>query len=204
MSPGGWVPASWRRSSSETIRRSPTRRRCDRARCRLRDVGALGREREVAGTTTRTAGTDGTTLQFEHVATHGDRGSSGRCASTSWGPSSSGGGPRDRLQLSIRLHPRGSWSASLRVAAQEDGDWVDPTGSDGKRRSRQRVAWRRTRPTLAAAERLRQPFDRAADDLFALRNWESERRLLGSSDGARWILNAGVPMFTGLLRARRR
>jgi glycogen debranching enzyme len=34
--------------------------------------------------------------------------------------------------------------------------------------------------------------------LADLRNVELERRLLGSADGSRWVLNAGMPMFTGL------
>lgn len=164
----------------------------------FRDIGALGREREVAGTTTRIAGADGTTLQFEHVATHGDRRVERSTRIDILGSSSAPEVRETGFSFPIHLHPRGSWSASLRVAALDDGVWVDPTGSDGERRSHQRVAWRRTRPKLAAAERLRRPFDRAADDLFALRNWELERRLLGSSDGARWVLNAGAPMFTGL------
>ena len=45
---------------------------------------------------------------------------------------------------------------------------------------------------------MRVPFERAADDLADLRNFELERQLLGSTDGSRWVLNAGMPMFTGL------
>jgi glycogen debranching enzyme len=65
-------------------------------------------------------------------------------------------------------------------------------------RSRQRAVWRRRRPVVDAVEPLRSCFERAANDLFALRNQELEEEMLGSADGARWILNAGIPMFTGL------
>ena len=164
----------------------------------FRDVAELGREREVEGTTTRTVDADGRGLLLEYEAAHGERRIERsvrvEILASSTAPVIDAAG----VTFSLRLEPRASWSTRLRVATLDDGAWVAPEGFDGDSRSRQRVAWRRARPDLDAAGRLRRPFERAADDLFGLRNWELERRFVGSTNGASWVLNAGVPMFTGL------
>lgn len=102
------------------------------------------------------------------------------------------------LRFSLHLEARGEWRATLRLAPLDTGTWPGPESFDDDARGRQRTAWRQRRPTIDCADRLRGPFERAANDLFDLRNWELEERFLGTTDGAGWILNAGVPMFTGL------
>jgi glycogen debranching enzyme len=102
------------------------------------------------------------------------------------------------LRFAVDLAPGRTWQASLRFTPIDPGGRPidDPLPAD--RRLRQRRAWRRSRPTLDAIARLREPFDRAADDLFELRNPDLEARFTGHTRGARWVLNAGIPMFTGL------
>jgi glycogen debranching enzyme len=102
------------------------------------------------------------------------------------------------IAFSLDLAPRGAWNATLRYDVLEDGTWVRPDGVDASARGRQRAGWHRTRPALEGPDAIRLPFERAADDLADLRNVELERELLGSTDGSRWVLNAGMPMFTGL------
>ena len=162
----------------------------------FRDVAELGRDREVEGTTTRTA--DGACVRFDHVAAHGERRFERSLRVEVVSSSSLAEIDATGVSFAVSLAPRGTLTASIRVAALDEGDWVVPDVHDGDVRSRQRLAWRRVRPKIVAAGRLRLPFERAADDLFDLRNWELERELLGSADGARWVLNAGAPMFTGL------
>jgi glycogen debranching enzyme len=73
-----------------------------------------------------------------------------------------------------------------------DGRWRDP--SQAGERIERREAWRRTRTRVMTSERLVGPaFQRAADDLLALRQWELEP----APDGRAWVVNAGVPTFTG-------
>jgi glycogen debranching enzyme len=101
------------------------------------------------------------------------------------------------VSFDLDLGPVGTCEATLRYAVLDDGTWLDRSGSENGR-SRQRDAWRDRRPAIHCADGLRRPFERASDDLFDLRNWELERQLLDETRGARWVVNAGVPMFTGL------
>jgi glycogen debranching enzyme len=102
------------------------------------------------------------------------------------------------VTFDLDLPARGTWTATIRYAVLDGRGWSERTPGRTDRRARQRDAWRRSRPTVACADPLEGAFERAADDLFDLRNWELEEQILARSDGARWILNAGIPMFTGL------
>jgi glycogen debranching enzyme len=102
------------------------------------------------------------------------------------------------VSVGLRMGPRGESQVMLEYAVLDDGAWLAPAPGDDDDRSRQRSAWRQRRPAITCSGRLRRPFERAADDLFALRNWELERQFCGRDDGASWVLNAGVPTFTGL------
>jgi glycogen debranching enzyme len=104
--------------------------------------------------------------------------------------------PRE-MSFDLDLEPGGTVETTLRYAVLDRHGWHDPT-TEHERRARQRQAWRRRRPVLSRVEVLGGPFERAADDLFDLRNWELEEQLLDSTSGAAWVVNAGVPMFTGL------
>jgi glycogen debranching enzyme len=108
------------------------------------------------------------------------------------------------LVARVRLGPRETLPLVVRVSSRVDGRWRSPDGPaaevDGRSRASVRGSWRLARPQLEAPERLRQPVERALDDLFALRNNDLEDELLVSPKGTRrqgWILNAGVPTFTG-------
>lgn len=102
------------------------------------------------------------------------------------------------IAFDVDLAPGGAWAATIRLSPLDGRLWRERgvEGPDG--RDRQRSAWRRRRVAIDGVERLSGPFERAADDLFDLRNWELEQQILGRTDGARWILNAGIPMFTGV------
>ncbi len=101
------------------------------------------------------------------------------------------------LEFDLALDARATWSATIRFAVWDGGAWHGPDPAPGRRR-RQREAWRDRRTTIAGMEPLTSLVERAADDLFDLRNRELEEQLLGRSDGARWVVNAGAPVFTGL------
>ena len=93
-------------------------------------------------------------------------------------------------RVSISLEPRGSWTGTLAFEPLVDGAWHEVAVSEGSERDawrRRRAQLRSTSPTLARAWGL------AADDLHALRNRELES---GGPD--EWVVNAGVPVFTGL------
>jgi glycogen debranching enzyme len=102
------------------------------------------------------------------------------------------------VTVGLRLEGQGRWQGTFEFAVLDEGAWLAPEDGEDGQRARQRRAWRAWRPAIECSDRLRRPFERAADDLFALRNWELERRFLGRPSGASWILNAGVPTFTGL------
>jgi glycogen debranching enzyme len=161
------------------------------------DIAEVGRQAQQHGTTERHLDPDTEALRFDYaVERDGRRVERGLRvdvvdASSPLELDSNG------LRFPVRLDGGAEWHASLRFAPSEAGTWHTPDSLDDTR-DRQRAAWRARRPAIECAERLRRPFERAADDLFDLRNDELERRFLGATDGAGWILNAGVPMFTGL------
>jgi glycogen debranching enzyme len=105
------------------------------------------------------------------------------------------------LELAI---PAGATLAlEVRVASRVAGLWrapgVQPRTAAGNGANAGREAWRARRPRVDAPVRLQRPFERALEDLFALRNQDLERDLLpeGAPGRRGWILNAGIPTFTG-------
>jgi glycogen debranching enzyme len=162
------------------------------------DVSEVGREREQRGVVSRTVGADGATLQLDYSVEHdgrrAERGLRARVIDATSPVSIDPSG----LTFEPELEPRGAWTVTIEYAVLDAAEWRAPLPRADDQRSRQRVEWRRRRPSIDCADRLRVPFERAADDLFDLRNWELERQFLGRTDGAGWIVNAGVPMFTGL------
>jgi glycogen debranching enzyme len=94
-----------------------------------------------------------------------------------------------RGTATIELDSRATWSATVAYEPLVDGAWAEIAADDGTERDRwrrRRTQLRSTSPTLARAWSL------AADDLYDLRNRELE-----AGDEA-WVVNAGVPVFTGL------
>ncbi len=108
------------------------------------------------------------------------------------------------MDMRARLAARGSLQVRVRVSSRVDGRWRSPDLPEDdaivSTRARQRAAWRISRLRVEGAERLRLPIERSLDDLFALRNQDLEADLLVGPSGSRrpgWIVNAGVPTFTG-------
>ncbi len=105
----------------------------------------------------------------------------------------------------LRIAPREAATFDVRVSSWVDGRWRSPAAAEaeGGGAAQLRLAWRTRRLTLEAPDRLRIPFERAVEDLYALRNADLERELLdgrGPLPPLRrrgWIVNAGVPSFTG-------
>jgi len=105
----------------------------------------------------------------------------------------------------LALGPRDESSFEVRVSSRVGGRWRSPVGpgSPDGGPARQRASWRARRLRIEAPDRLRVPFDRAIEDLYSLRNADLEHDLLdgqGPLPPLRrrgWILNAGVPTFTG-------
>lgn len=97
-----------------------------------------------------------------------------------------------RLVFDIALEPRGGRTLTLTFDAYADGTWRTPDAASGRHRLAE--AWRTARTSVLTSDALVGPaVERAADDLLSLRAWELEP----SSDGSAWVLNAGVPSFTG-------
>src|SRR5439155_17732688 len=77
------------------------------------------------------------------------------------------------ISFDLDLAARGSWAATIRYGILDNGTWHErPMGRDPDGRARQRATWRRGRPSIRGPDPLRRAFERAADDLFDLRNWE--------------------------------
>ena len=107
---------------------------------------------------------------------------------------------RSRLSFTSRLEPRGRARLELVFESLVDGRWRAPVHPSTGEPVRE-VESRRRRREAATAERAivecedgfaSAIVEQAADDLLALRNWDLETQV---GDG--WIVNAGVPVFTG-------
>ncbi|HEY3568437.1 MAG TPA: glycogen debranching N-terminal domain-containing protein [Thermoanaerobaculia bacterium] len=102
-----------------------------------------------------------------------------------------------RLRFALKLPAGGSWQATLHYESRVDAAWRQPSKSSDEAeagpREELRAYWRRRRPRLETSHPVVGPaFERAAEDLFALRNWD-----LGPEIPDAWVPNAGVPTYTG-------
>jgi glycogen debranching enzyme len=101
-----------------------------------------------------------------------------------------------RVDATAVIGPRGSWSAMLAYEPLVAGTWRPPdaAGDGWQTALDERDAWRRRRPHLrSTSPTLQRSWELAADDLYDLRN----RELEDGAPGA-WVVNAGLPAFTGL------
>jgi glycogen debranching enzyme len=97
-----------------------------------------------------------------------------------------------RLAFDLELEPHGERTIHITFASLVDGAWRQP--ADAAARPELAERWRTIRTSVVTSEALVGPaVERAADDLLALRAWELEP----SDDGSAWVVNAGVPSFTG-------
>jgi glycogen debranching enzyme len=100
------------------------------------------------------------------------------------------------LSADLRLAPRETWRTSLVYQPLRDGRWLRPVAltTAWQRAIDQRNVWRAWRPRVTSSNGSLETTARvAADDLYALRNRELEHVA-----GEGWVVNAGVPIFTGL------
>ena len=100
------------------------------------------------------------------------------------------------LRRSIALGPRDSWSGTIAYEPLADGEWIDALASTDawEAQTAERAGWRRRRPQVrSSSPTVQRAWELAAEDLFALRN----RELDGDGESG-WVVNAGVPVFTGL------
>jgi glycogen debranching enzyme len=95
-----------------------------------------------------------------------------------------------RLAATVELGPGETWSATIAFDAWRDGAW---SAAAAFAPDPERDRWRAGRPRLRSTHHvLERAWELAAEDLYALRNRELE-----SAEDA-WVVNAGVPVFTGL------
>ena len=160
------------------------------------DLAELKGKRQQRGVVARDVDGNGLTLRYEVTAKarHDQRGVQVTVVESGSTPTT------DETGISFELDLDGAarWEASLRYTVLDGSRWLEPSTEVREGRARQRDAWRSRRPRLEAPAALSAPFERASDDLFDLRNWELERQFLGRDDGRAWILDAGIPMFTGI------
>jgi glycogen debranching enzyme len=162
------------------------------------DLAELGRDREQQGSVIREIDRDARSLRLTYEVTANGRVDRRGIRVDVIDPSSPATIDAGGCSFELDLDGGAAWAATIAFAVLDAGAWRSRTVDTADPRVRQRRAWRRRRPAVASVDRLREPFERAADDLFDLRNWELEEQILGRTDGSRWILNAGTPMFTGL------
>jgi glycogen debranching enzyme len=99
------------------------------------------------------------------------------------------------VSFDIRLSPHRSWHAEVAYEVLVDDRWLSPLESHAVLAMRQRVGgeWQRQRTHIESEPSLfARIVERAADDLWSLRNWDQDVR----PDG--WVPHAGVPTYTGL------
>ena len=98
------------------------------------------------------------------------------------------------LEVSLELGPQAVWQAELIFSSLVDGEWRRPHTPGGEQAPRERLRerWRARRTELTSDSAVAaELFERAAEDLASLRNWELDV----SED--QWVPNAGAPTYTG-------
>ncbi|HKE88091.1 MAG TPA: glycogen debranching N-terminal domain-containing protein [Vicinamibacterales bacterium] len=99
------------------------------------------------------------------------------------------------LRFDLRLPPHGSWHAEVAYEFLVDDRWLSPLEGHSVLIARQRFGedWRRERAHVESTPSLFGSIvERAADDLWALRNWDQD----AGPDA--WVPHAGMPTYTGL------
>jgi glycogen debranching enzyme len=135
-------------------------------------------------------------LTFEHRAEHGEqRFHRAMRIRISCSDSRVAGGTNG-LSFPVQLAPGGVWTVTLAFESLVDHVWRVPDLADFTEptsRGRVRDTWRARRTRIDISHPVLAPAcEQAIEDLFALRAWE-----LDVADDA-WLVNAGVPTYTGL------
>jgi glycogen debranching enzyme len=154
------------------------------------DVQEVGGERRQRGTVETDRDPANRAVTFEYRVAHGGRELRRGLRVRVVEAGSAAVWNEGRLRFPLALPARGRWSAAIHYESLVDGEWRRP---DDDARSRVHERWRRERACLETSHPVVGPaFERAAEDLFALRAWELDR------EPDAWIPNAGVPAYTGL------
>lgn len=160
------------------------------------DVQEIGRGRMQEGERTLSWDPETWTLLFDYHVEHDGRSlhraSRVRIIRARSEPARDG----TTLQFRLELPPRGAWSATLGFHSLVDGEWREPlpgSPAGGTERDRVRERWRSGRARLQTGHPVLEPaFEQAAEDLFALRNWEYDQ----GPDA--WFPKAGAPTYSGI------
>ncbi len=168
------------------------------------DVMEIGGGSQHEGATTARWDAETGTLEFRHIASNRGRALE-RGLRISWtgeGPiprCEPGLGPvGQRLVAELNLRPAGRWHATLAYASLIDGTWRSPASQPSRSPPGRSAGGTRPGFRLTASGDLVEPsFAQAAADLDALRNDDLERDVASTAGGPAWIVNAGVPRFTG-------
>jgi glycogen debranching enzyme len=161
----------------------------------FRDVAGMGGDPSLVGSTTRSWDHETRTLLIEYVASHQSRTLRRAVRIRVLHTDSAPRGEGHELTFDLRLGPRGCWHAALAFEILVDEKWRTPDQGGRVLLERDHVAanWRRERTHIESIpSAFGIAFERAADDLAALRNWEHD----AAPDA--WVPNAGVPTYTGL------
>src|SRR5688572_21308994 len=161
----------------------------------FRDVSTRDAARYTAGTT-RDWDEGTRTLTFDHHAEWRGRRLHRASRVHVLHADSSPTDPGDGIAFRLALPPQAAWTATLVCESLVDDRWrTPPTESFAQASPRDliRQAWRRQRAQMESANPIfTSAYENAAEDLFALRAWESDAALDA------WVPNAGVPTYTGL------
>jgi glycogen debranching enzyme len=161
------------------------------------DIAEAGRQRKQRGETTRTA--RGRSLEIAYAARHGERRFERAVRARLDSPPRTFHTDAHGFEVALSLEPRGRVELSLRLDSRVDGAWRIPgdTPKSGPDLARRRTAWRARRLRVDGPSAAIEPVERAIEDTFALRNRDLERDLLTRPGARGWIVNAGMPRFTG-------
>jgi glycogen debranching enzyme len=157
------------------------------------DVQELGGPREVEGAVTRSWDERALTLLFAFTATRADKRIRRAMRAVVSGIADAGVRARGgTLYFSLALPARGGWHVDIECHSEVDGSWRVPLPEENPRADERRTWDLRRAQVESPSAVVNRAFERAAQDLFDLRNWE-----LDAGRDA-WVLNAGVPTYTGL------
>jgi glycogen debranching enzyme len=148
------------------------------------------------GTTTSAWDTIARVLTFEHHASHDGQRLRRAIRIRVVASDSQPTGLEEGFVFPVRLEPSGTWTSTLAFDSLVDDAWRAPevcSFDEATSRDRIRDGWRRARTSIDAVHPVCAPaFEQAVEDLFALRAWETD---VASNA---WVVNAGVPTYTGL------
>jgi glycogen debranching enzyme len=161
------------------------------------DIAEAGRERRQQGEISRKA--TGRTLEIGYTAVNVDRRFERLLRAHLEGAAGRGRVDDGAIELDLQLQPRGVAETWLRFESKVNGAWRVPGSTpDGETSpGHRRETWRSRRLRAEGPDRLAAPVERAIEDLYALRNRDLERDLIPHPEGRGWVVNAGVPRFTG-------